>query len=144
MKKLYLQLLELLSEIPEIQYVDLNYGQLQEEKPPISYPAVLVNLSSQTLDDVQDIFQILSGTMELTVIYKMAGESNGNAPKEAQEQALAYLELSEKIYRKLQGFEDNGFDVFKRNSIRDVAMRKGLKTAVQIFETSWREDTSSS
>ncbi|SKB63617.1 hypothetical protein SAMN05660477_00402 [Soonwooa buanensis] len=144
MKKLYLQLLELFSEITEIKYIDLNYGQLQEEKPPLSYPAVLINLSSQTIDDVQDVFQILSGQMELTVVYKMAGESNGNAPKETQEFALRYLDLSEKIYKKLQGFEANGFDSFTRNSIRDVTLRKGLKTAVMTFETSWREDTSSS
>lgn len=144
MKKLYLQLLELFSEITEIKYVDFNYGQLQDEKPALSYPAVLINLSSQTIDDVQDVFQILSGSMELTVIYKMAGESNRNAPKETQEFALRYLDLSEKIYKKLQGFEGNGFDTFTRKSIRDVTLRKGLKTAVMTFETSWREDTSSS
>lgn len=144
MKKLYLQLLELLSEVPEIKHVDLNYGQLQEEIPSIGYPAVLINMSSQTIDDVHDKVQVVSGTMELTVVCKMIGESNGNAPNTAKDSVLKYLELSEKIHRKLQGFESTEFDSFSRKSNRDVTLRKGLKTAVQIFETSWREDTSSS
>ncbi|WP_262915026.1 hypothetical protein [Ornithobacterium rhinotracheale] len=41
MKKLYLKLFEMLKEIPEIKYIDLNYGQLFESKPPLDYPAVL-------------------------------------------------------------------------------------------------------
>ena len=45
MDKLYEKLLELLGTVTEIKYIDLDYGQLQEEMPPLSYPAVLVRIS---------------------------------------------------------------------------------------------------
>ena len=144
MKALYLKLIELLSGIPEVQYADLNCGQLQMEKPPLAYPAVLINISSQTTDDVQDIFQILTGNIELTICVKMLSESNSLAPEVVREKALEYLDLSDKIYRKLQGYEDQTFDSFSRKSVTDQNLRKGLKTTVQRFETSWREDIATS
>ena len=139
MKTLYLKLIELLTEIPELKYIDLNFGQLQEEKPPLIYPAVLINIDASTTDDVQDVFQIMTGNFELTLCVKMLNESNAASPVEVREKALEYFEISEKIYKKLQGFQDNYFESFSRKTVRDQTFRKGLKTAVQRFETSWRE-----
>lgn len=142
MKKLYLKLTELLSEIPELKYIDLNFGQLQEEKPPLAYPAVLINLSCQTADDAQDYFQVMQGNFEITLICKMLSESNANATIPAREKALEYLDLSEKIYRKLQGYEADGFFAFTRKNVRDQNIRKGLKTTVMSWETGWHSDMS--
>lgn len=139
MKDLYLKLLELLGEIPEIKYVDLNFGQLQEEKPALSYPAVLISLDANVTDDVSDTIQLMTGNFELLLCVKMLSESNSNAPEPAREKALEYFALSEKIYKKLQGYEDSNFDTFTRKTVRDQNIRKGLKTTAQRFETSWRE-----
>lgn len=139
MKTLYLKLIELLTDIPEIKYIDLNFGQLQEEKPPLIYPAVLINIDASVTDDVQDVFQIMTGNFDLTLCVKMLNESNAASPVEVREKALEYFEISEKIYKKLQGFQDSKFEAFSRRTVRDQQLRKGLKTTVQRFETSWRE-----
>lgn len=139
MKTLYLKLIELLTEIPELKYIDLNFGQLQEEKPPLIYPAVLINIDASVTDDVQDIFQIMTGNFDLTLCVKILNESNAASPVEVREKALEYFEISEKIYKKLQGFKDSYFESFSRKTVRDQALRKGLKTTVQRFETSWKE-----
>lgn len=139
MKTLYLKLIELLSEIPELKYIDLNFGQLQEEKPPLIYPAVLINIDASVTDDVQDVFQIMTGNFELTLCVKILNESNVASPVEVREKALEYFEISETIYKKLQGFQDSYFESFSRRTVRDQTLRKGLKTTVQRFETSWRE-----
>ena len=144
MKTLYLKLIELLSEIPELKYIDLNCGQLQMEKPPLAYPAVLINLSAAVDTQVQDFFQIIAANMELTICVKMLSESNSNTPEDVREKALNYMDLSEKIYHKLQGYQDAKFDSFSRKSITDQNLRKGLKTTVQRFETSWQEEIASS
>jgi hypothetical protein len=138
MKTLYLKLIELLSEIPELKYIDLNCGQLQEEKPPIAYPAVLINLNSNCTD-IDGLFQMYTGTIELTIVCKILSESNSNAPEDVRERSLNYLELSEKIWKKLQGYNDFDFDKITRMTVRDQNIRKGLKTSVQTYETSWRQ-----
>lgn len=138
MKTLYLKLIELLSEISELKYIDLNCGQLQEEKPPIAYPAVLINLNSNSTD-IDGLFQMYTGTIELTIVCKILSESNSNAPQDVRERSLNYLELSEKIWEKLQGYNDFDFDKITRLTVRDQNIRKGLKTSVQTYETSWRQ-----
>lgn len=139
MKTLYLKLIQLLSEIPELNYIDLNCGQLQEEKPPISYPAVLINLNANSTD-IDGLFQLYTGTIELTIVCKLLSESNNNAPEEVREKSLRYLELTENIWKKLQGYNDAYFDKITHLTVRDQNIRKGLKTCVQTFETTWRQN----
>lgn len=144
MKTLYLKLIELLEEIPEIKYVDLNCGQLQMEKPPLAYPAVLIKMNSRIIDNVQDLFQIKGGDFELLLCAKMLSESNSLAPEEVREKSLDYFDLSDKIYKKIQGYEDSTFDAFAWKNANDQSLRKGLKTVAQTFETSWREEIANS
>lgn len=122
MDKLYEKLLELLGTVTEIKYIDLDYGQLQEEMPPLSYPAVLVRIS-ESREDVD----------------KLMGESNSLAPQLAREKGLAYMQLNEKIYKALQGYKDSYYSAFTNKSKADQLLRKGAKTVVQQWETVWRD-----
>lgn len=139
MKALYLKILELLETIPEIRHVDLQYGQLQEEQPSLAYPAVLVSMS-QTSENIDDLYQIHTAQFTLQLVCKMAGETNSLAPAVRREQALAYLDVSEKLYKVLQGYEDETFDAFAQTGAAEQLLRKGLKTVERTFTTSWRED----
>ncbi len=139
MKTLYLKILELLETIPEIRHIDLQYGQLQEEQPPLAYPAVLVGMR-QTSENIDDLYQLHTAQFTLLLVCKMAGETNSLAPAVRREQALAYLDISEKIYRKLQGYEDEIFEAFSQTGAVEQLLRKGLKTVERTFSTSWRED----
>lgn len=139
MKNLYLKLLELLKEIPEIRYIDLNFGQLQEEKPPLAYPAVLVEMNINGTDTFHDVFQEMSADFTITLI-TLAQETHSLHDTERLERALEYLDLSEKIQKKLQGYEDSTFTSFDRKSVSTQTMRKGVKTTAVRYSTSWRED----
>ncbi len=139
MKTLYLKILELLETIPEIRHIDLQYGQLQEEQPPLAYPAVLVSMR-QASENIDDVYQLHTAQFTLQLVCKMAGETNSLAPAKRREQALAYLDISEKIYRKLQGYEDEVFEAFAQTGAVEQLLRKGLKTVERTFSTSWRED----
>ncbi|WP_076752768.1 hypothetical protein [Elizabethkingia anophelis] len=138
MDKLYEKLLELLGTVTEIKYIDLDYGQLQEEMPPLSYPAVLVRIS-ESREDVDNLYQIVTGNITLTVINKLMGESNSLAPQLAREKGLAYMQLNEKIYKALQGYKDSYYSTFTNKSKADQLLRKGAKTVVQQWETVWRD-----
>lgn len=139
MKTLYLKILELLETIPEIRHIDLQYGQLQEEHPPLAYPAVLVSMR-QTSENIDDLYQLHTAQFTLQLVCKMAGETNSLAPAVRREQALAYLDISEKTYRKLQGYEGGVFEAFAQTGAVEQLIRRGLKTVERTFTTSWRED----
>lgn len=143
MKKLYLKLYELLSEIPEIKYIDLNFGQILEEKPPLLYPAILIGINITSTDDFHDVFQQNNAEFTLTLIDK-AGETNSLFSEEKRIKNTAYLDLSEKIYRKLQGYEGEGFDAFSRKSATEQNLRRGLRIVAERYATGWKTDFANS
>ena len=144
METLYLKLFELLEQIPELKYVDLDYGQLQEEKPPLAYPAALIKVAVPSVQNVDDLFQLTNADISITLVFKKSGETHSLAPAEIRKEALAYLRLNETLHRTLQGYEDNVLSPFSRASVADPVLRKGLKTTVHRYATLWREDTASS
>ncbi|MEC5393943.1 hypothetical protein [Bergeyella sp. RCAD1439] len=143
MKRLYNKLLELLKEIPEIKYIDLNFGQIMEEKPPLAYPAVLIGINIVSTDTFQDIFQQINAEFTLTLVVK-AGDTSSLTEENRREQAMAYLDLSEKIYNKLQGYEDNHFDAFTFQSATEQNLRKGLKTVALRYSCGWKQEATKS
>lgn len=142
MKELYEKLLELLGEIEEIRYIDLDAGQLQVEQPPISYPAVLIKLSESS-QEINHVHRTITGNIELTVIDKYISETHSLAPEQVRERGLKYLELNEKIDKALQGYKDQEFEPFSNQNKEDRQIRTGLKTIVQKWETAWKNVPSS-
>lgn len=139
MKTLYLKLLELLKEIPEIQYIDLNNGQLSEEKPPLLYPAILVDMSVRSTDTFHDVYQQIFAEFTITLVTH-SRETHSLHETERIAQALDYLDLCQKISRKLQGYEDSTFTSFEKLSETPNNIRRGIKTTALQFSTSWQED----
>jgi len=140
MKKTYLKIFELLAEIDEIRYIDLDAGQLKLEKPPVAYPFVLVKIDENTVQDVEHTFQIIQANISLTVGDKYLSETNNLTTAEIREKGLKYLELCEKIYQKLQGYAGDGFESFTFRSGSDSQIRNGIKTVVQRWETSYQKE----
>lgn len=143
MKALYLQLLELLSEIPELRYVEQNYGQVTEEKPSIAYPAALITMNIHNVVEYEHLFIELEGSFEIMLVYKIFGETNSLTPAQQRTKSLAYYDVQEKIYKKLQGWKNDQFSPFSFRGATDQQIRKGLKTLTLRFETSWKEDIAS-
>ncbi|WP_018675528.1 hypothetical protein [Riemerella columbina] len=141
MKRLYNKLFELLKEISEIKYIDLNFGQIMEEKPPLAYPAVLVGINISSTDTFQDIFQQINADFTLTLVVE-AGDTSSLTEDNRREQALAYLDLSDKIYNKLQGYEDDHFSTFNLQSVTEQNLRKGLKIVALRYSCGWKQEAS--
>ncbi|UFK27502.1 hypothetical protein [Elizabethkingia phage TCUEAP3] len=138
MEKLYLKIIELLKTVPEIKYIDTDSGQLQEEIPPLLYPAVLIRIS-ESKDDADKLFQIVTGSFQLLVIDETFSKTNNLAPESIQKKGLNYMSLTTKIHEALQGYEDDYFSAFTNTRNDDQQLRKGLKTIAQQWTTIWRD-----
>ena len=139
MKLLYLKIIELLTLLEEFQYIDLNIGQLHEEKPPITYPAALIKINIPSAVENQHLFIEKMFTFQITIVSKFYGETNALAPGEVREKSLYYFDLCEKVTKALQGYNDGQYDAFSFVSATDADARKGLKTIVVQFRTSLLE-----
>lgn len=144
MEELYLKLIELLKQVEGISYIDMDMGQLNEEVPPLSYPACLIDIGLPSCSDIQSDIQQVSAMFSIKVITKSIGETNSLTPEEVRVKSLEYLALQDKVYKKLQGYQDNNFYPFSRKSVQPSNIRKGLKISVLNFETSFHDYTASS
>lgn len=140
MKELYLKLLILLSEVQEFRFIEQDFGQLMAENPPLSYPAALLKINITGTDDYDSDFQRNDASIDVMMIYKGIGELNSITPEEQRNKALSYYDSMDKAHEKLQGYSDKMFDPFSRKSVTDQALRKGLKTVLHRYETSWMQD----
>ena len=136
MEELYLKLLELLDEIPEFKYVDLDKGQLMQERPSVAYPCALIAIDMPQTKDVGENIQQCALSFTVRIVAKALGETHNIAPKDIIEQSLSWLRLQQKVYVKLQGYEDDNFYPFSRLSGKNEFIRTGLNTFVLRFETS--------
>ncbi len=144
MKKLYLKILELLAAVTELKFIEQDLAQLQQERPPVSFPCALIKINVSGTDDFDSLYQRKDLSFEITLVFKYFGESNSLAPVEQREKALEFHSVVEKVYRALQGYEDVDFEPFSLKTTSDVNLARGLKTIVHRFETSYREDIASS
>lgn len=141
MKTLYLKLFELLKTIPEIEYIDLNFGQIMEEQPPLAYPAVLIGINIVSTDSFHDIYQQVNAEFTITLVTR-AQDTCSLTEKDRQERALSYFDLAEKIYNKLQGYEDGHFETFNRLNLTEITQRKGLRITAERYSCSWKQEAS--
>ncbi|MDM1093409.1 hypothetical protein [Myroides odoratimimus] len=144
MEELYVKLIELLEQVGDIRYIDMDIGQLNEEVPPLSYPACLIDIALPSCSDIQSDIQQVSAIFSVKVITKSIGETNSLTPEQVRAKSLEYLSLQDKVYKKLQGYEDSSFYSFSRKSVQPSNLRKDLKISVLTFETSFHDYTASS
>lgn len=143
MEALYQQLLTLLSDIPELKWIDLNVGQLTEENPPVAFPCALIDIEMPQCTDIETTMQQVAGTFKITLAFKAYGETNNKTETTMRSNALAYFKTTNLVYRKLQGFGNENFYPFSRTAQNPENLRPGLKVVAMRFETSWHDYSAS-
>lgn len=141
---LYNQLIELLTEIPELRYIDLDMGQLFEEQPPLSYPAALFEIDIPKAEDIASDIQKLAVSFSVRIVTNKTGSTNSLTSKDVREKSIEWLRLQNKVYKKLQGFKNENFYYFSRTSGKNENVRTGLRTFVLRFSTSCHDYSANS
>lgn len=144
MKKLFETITELLSQIPDLKWVDFDCGQLLEEKPPVAFPCALVSIDLTECEDMGRGIQRCQVSFTVRLAFKALGETHAAVPTPQRQLALSYFDTVDKVYRKLQGFENQAFNTFSRRDLRNESLRKGLKTIAIDFSTAFDENNASS
>ncbi len=136
MKEAYLHLLQLLSGVKNIRWIDLDKGQIDfyETRPSISFPAILVKMDMPSIRTVGLNLQQATLRISLRVAFDFAAlQSSGMASPEARRQSLEYFDTMERIFLAVQTKTNTGF-AFKRTALREETREDGLKVSTIDFE----------
>ncbi|MFA9212493.1 MAG: hypothetical protein ACEQSR_01415 [Candidatus Methylacidiphilales bacterium] len=114
MKNLYLELAELLATITEIKWIDLWHNQVNfiEDEHEFPTPAVFLSFRALNADDMAQNIQNLELQVEVYLYFETFADTYKDSVN--QESALAFLDILNKIYIKLQGTEGTNYQNMRR------------------------------
>lgn len=116
MKQLLQNIQNHLAEIPELQYIDEDWGQIDYYSPnmPVKWPCCLIDLQSGQFSNIsKDISkcprdrQNASFMVKISLANMRLTNTSYLAPKGQKDNAWAIFELVEKVHQKLHGFSPN-------------------------------------
>jgi hypothetical protein len=99
----------IVSEVPEIVFIDQNIGQygFEDFRAKLSFPAVLIDFPNIAYSAMQGNIQLGIATINISLIFDTYSQTYNIAPEEVKELGLKYLDIEQKIYQSLQGWSND-------------------------------------
>jgi hypothetical protein len=139
MKEIYKDLLTKLSAISELKWVDLNKGQMNFERPPVTFPAVLIGLALPQCSDLNHLKQNVILQIRLKVCFDFSGNTNKLTPTANQDTALAYFDTVDAIHTALQGKRLTNTNFLSRTNVTEEIRPDGYKVVNTTYQTDYNE-----
>ena len=90
--------------LPQLKYVDKDWGQLDVEKPAVGFPCAVIDIDRVDYTDLSAGWQLASGTFIVKVANQRTNPSSAHAPSAAKNNSYAALELCDDVHLALNGF----------------------------------------
>ena len=136
--KLVLQNIQnILTTIPELIYVDEDWGQLDDysPNPPTQFPLVLIDIGSLQFSDigkdrnaVPENRQMATGTIVLSIANLKLTNTSGRAPQTQKNAAWSIWDIIENVHKKIHGVVVGGTaGAMLRTNMRKVKRDDGIQ-----------------
>jgi hypothetical protein len=140
MKNIFLGIQAKLAELPELKYIDKNWGQLLYELPPVKFPCALLDINAVDYSQLGALAQNAAAVVEITIANFRMVSSSAKAPN--KEEAYTVFDIIERIHQLLHGFSTGEFSPLIRTGLKkldtartDEIYSVNYKTAWQIMKT---------
>jgi hypothetical protein len=137
-KEIYIALCDRLTLlVPALKWIDFDYGQIdsQAERPPVAFPACLIDVAYQTCSDQAGTDQLVKANITLRLAFDRTGETYHKSP--VRSAALAVLNVLATVHAAMQGWNSAGaFAPLSRVSAQRERRRDGL----QVFRVTYTTD----
>jgi hypothetical protein len=127
MEEAYLFFLSLLEAVPQLKWVDIDKGQLEQEKPPIQFPAAILVIEFPNTDTIGGNIQKCDILVSVRLAFNFVGETSSSAKEETRLKSLEYIRTVQAVYKAIQGKSGMGLSKFHRKAVLDELREDGLK-----------------
>ncbi len=97
---------KLRAQVPELKWIDQDFGQLEMEHPPLNFPCALIDVPQVQWENTTRLEQQGVATVNIRVAFRVYDRSNTQAPTTLRERAAAHFAVLKKINLCLHGVED--------------------------------------
>lgn len=142
-KEIYIALCNHLSrQCPELNYIDWDTGQLNVagERPPIDYPACLIDVNYPVCRDLTDREQLVTANIILKLVFRPSGETGNLTPCHIREKGLECFEVIETVHNAIQGCELGGIvSAISRLNAQKSVRKDRLQIYAITYNTTFQE-----
>ena len=127
-----------LTEIPQLKYIDVDWGQLDYyDSPPVKYPCCLLDIVQGDFTDAGNLAQIGLIGVEIRLVDLLHTNTSAKAPEGQKNRAFDVLRLLTEIYKKLHGWHGlkSNYGTLTRRNFSRVNREDGLKEYRMLFLT---------
>lgn len=130
---------QLKNNVPDLQWVDVDQGQLNvSERPPVAFPCCLVEMSYPQCVNYTAGAQRVQVRFQLRVAFNALGATNAAAPREVREKALEQYDTLQQIHKALQWWNyGRKINPTTRVSVAPESRSDGLKVYKAIYESAF-------
>lgn len=90
--------------LPQVKYIDKDWGQLYIEQPPVGWPCILIDFEQVDPKQLNCGNEKDTAIIVLTVANRRTTSSSAHAPREAKEASCQTLDLTDDIHDLVQGY----------------------------------------
>lgn len=145
LEKLFLDIGDLLGEIQELRWIDIEAGQLEmpTESYPVQFPCALIDFPDSQFQDETHLNQ--QGLIQVAIrlgidLYEDLHMIDGNDASD-KGTAVKRLNLSTRVHQKLQGFETDYSSPLVRRGIQSERRDDGIKVFQLFYECAAKDDS---
>lgn len=142
MKEYITALIVHLAETEGVNYVDVNWGQLDLENPPVRYPAVLVSIDDVSYTDLARGSQMAEAILTLTIAQERLSRSSARAKQASRTMAAGIYDTIDAVHAALAYWrpQDVQVQLLTRQSCTRIRQdERGIDTYAVTYRTGWRE-----
>ncbi len=137
MKVILQNIQTILATIPELKYIDEDWGQLDDysPNPPTQFPLVLLDIGSLQYSDISKDRsaipvnrQMATGTIVLSIANLKLTNTSFKAPQTQKNAAWSIWDIIEKVHQKLHGISvESSVGAMMRTAMRKVKRDDGIQ-----------------
>lgn len=139
MKKLFLYLRTKLMAIDNINWIDLDKGQLNQydTRPAIEFPAVLLKIEYPSTSKLSRKEQQCTVLVTVSIVYDCFDDTDSITEADRLQQSLQVYDIAQEVHETLQGEIDNTIirAPLERLSVRDPNRNDQLKVLQYTYST---------
>lgn len=138
----YLGVSDLIAEVPEIKWIDMDFGQLDstDSRPAVAFPCALISIDFPDIADLGNKKQKPQVLINVRLGFNYAGETSHSTPEQAKSRALAYYAIVKAVYAKLQGQRLGGSQLRRIRQV-EAATPQRVKVVDMPFRTEFIDES---
>lgn len=143
MKTIYNAIMNKLTEVSKLKWIDLDRGQLEEQdRASIAFPGAIILIEIPGCKSLTDKIQDCKAVITVRLAWNITpARTSSKAPDAARNSSLEIYDTISEVYACLQGFETQNFNALSRTSQGKESRSDGLFVYKIVFECEFEDNS---